>query len=97
MIIRSTSISLHISDDVIWDEVDGVLAVYNLATKSRFELNDTASLLWQWLISELEIDPLKAMSDCYPDVEFSRIQSDVESILIQLLASRVIEERPCSS
>lgn len=94
MAAQAGASNLRCRPDVIWDEVDGRMTVYNLTTHALLELNATAAVVWQQLAMGTGLDPVQILSLRYPDVEPSIIARDISAVLDQFVEAGLAEAVP---
>jgi Coenzyme PQQ synthesis protein D (PqqD) len=93
MAARDDAPDLCCRPDVIWDEVDGRMVIYNLTTHALLELNASAAFVWEQIAAGGKCD-LEAISARYPDVDESRLARDVDAVLTRFMEANLVELKP---
>ena len=85
------------SGDQLSCDLDGEAAILQVATGQYFGLNEVGALVWECLENASSVGKLhQALLDAY-EVESERCRSDLESLLMELADSGLVEirdERP---
>jgi Coenzyme PQQ synthesis protein D (PqqD) len=97
MAARDDAPDLCCRPDVIWDEVDGRMVIYNLTTHALLELNATAAFVWRQIAAGGKCNIVEAISARYPDVDESRLARDVDLVLTQFIEANLVAPKPADA
>ncbi|HZU80606.1 MAG TPA: PqqD family protein [Acidimicrobiales bacterium] len=78
--------------DVVWRQVDGSIVVLDLRTSQYFSLNPSATVLWQLLQDDTDVDTLVDALVEREDVDRERATSDVGAFVEQLRSLRLVDD-----
>lgn len=87
------SSSVWVSDRVIAKRLEDEMVLLDLASENYFGLNDVATAMWHELTNSDTIGvAYESLLEQY-DVEPETLRADLESLLRQLVESRIVELR----
>ena len=74
--------SLRPSQDVIWDEVDGVVTLCNTETVDFFKLNEVAGFIWKSCCAESsQSDIVTGLGALYPGERLEKLVEETNTFL----------------
>lgn len=82
---------MHVSDDVLIQELDGEAVLLHLQTGKYFGLDTIAYRMWQLLVSSASADDAYAALAREYDVEPQILRNDLDRLLGQLVEQRLLE------
>lgn len=78
------------ADNVVSCDYEGGKALLDLEKSSYFKLNNSATLIWNWLETPITLDGIvKNMTDVF-EIDVITCKSDVSKILSDFLQSKLI-------
>ena len=83
-----------IPSDVVFREVAGEIMILHLGTATYFGLDDVGTRVWQLLTEGATIDRVCAAMTAEFDASGNRIESDVRTLVQQLLDKQLLQPAP---
>lgn len=78
------------AENVVSCDYEGGKALLDLEKSSYFKLNNSATLIWNWLESPVTLDKLvEHMTDVF-EIDVSTCKADVSKILSDFLQSKLV-------
>jgi hypothetical protein len=89
-------VSLHITDEVVWQETGDAVSLYHTATGDFSSLNESAAKIWVLVADgddrETIIRKLSLLYAARTDAASQRIRSDVDTFLDAMVSGGLLAE-----
>lgn len=83
---------MKLSNDIIWRKIDNEIFLINTKNNYLYELNETSSLIFEYLNNGLnKYEIIKKISELY-EVDLDVLKSDVEEILANFIKEGIYRD-----
>jgi hypothetical protein len=88
------NVSLCVTDDTMWQEVDGQVVLLSLVDESYFRLDRVGSTIWASIVEHASLEAAVAALSGVFDVEDAVLRADATRLVGELVEAGLLEVEP---